>query len=439
MGKKGGEDSLTDIVIDALAGIDQGISVFDKNMCLLLWNRRVLELLDLPDDLLYRGYPLINLLRFNASRGEYGEGDVETLVANRMQAILQMEPHRYQRRRSNGVVIEISGRPLPSGGLVSTFTDVSERSLREEELERRVAERTARIEENEKRFRDFAEAASEWFWEMDAALRFTFISKRYFDLSGVEPKDVIGRTRLEFARQRLMGDEAEKWAAHISDLESHRPFREFDYAIAKTDGGKLHIRISGVPVFDRDLNFAGYRGSGTDVTREKTLAEEILRQAKTDPLTGVANRRAFYEVASLESERAARYSRPMVAMMIDLDHFKRINDNYGHDGGDLALKQFAEICKSLIRKNDLMGRIGGEEFALLLPETDLDGALEAARKLRQQISQAVVKHGNLRFFFTISIGIAELKSDLDDMMKRADQALYEAKAQGRNCECLASS
>ncbi|TAN53920.1 MAG: diguanylate cyclase, partial [Rhodospirillales bacterium] len=421
------------------AGIDQGISVFDKDMKLLLWNRRMLELLELPDDLLYRGFPLLSLLKFNALRGEYGEGAVDTLIANRMKAIRHMEPHRYQRRRPNGAVIEISGRPLPTGGFVTTYTDVSERTLREEELERRVAERTARIEENEKRFRDFAEAASEWFWEMDADLRFTFISKRYFDLSGVAPESVIGHTRLEFARARLMTDEAEKWAAHVADLEHHRPFREFDYAIAKQGGGKLHIRVSGVPVFDRDGKFAGYRGSGTDVTREKTLAEEILRQAKTDSLTGLANRRAFYEVASLESERAARYSRPMVAMMIDLDHFKRINDTYGHDNGDLALKKFAEVCKSLIRKNDLLGRLGGEEFALLLPETDVAGGLEAANKLRQQISQSVVRNGNLRFFFTVSIGIAELKTDLDDMMKRADLALYEAKAAGRNRECLAAS
>lgn len=163
---------------------------------------------------------------------------------------------------------------------------------------------------------------------------------------------------------------------------------------------------------------------------------ELKRLATTDALTGISNRRGFLDVAAKELERAGRYRRSLSLFVIDIDHFKQINDGYGHSAGDDALRQVAETIKAQIRSTDYLARIGGEEFAVILPETDLDAAIYLAERIRAAVAAAEVVTGQYRFTLTISVGLAVIGPNdvtTDQMLARADQALYRAKGKGRNC------
>jgi diguanylate cyclase (GGDEF)-like protein len=173
-----------------------------------------------------------------------------------------------------------------------------------------------------------------------------------------------------------------------------------------------------------------------DITQRKKLERELERQAHTDYLTGLANRRHFLELAEHEVAHAKRYGGALSVAMLDLDHFKKINDTYGHQVGDLVLKELARICQRMLREVDVVGRLGGEEFAILFPETGGNEAYEIVERLREAIANSPVALDQGRTLqFTASIGIASfIESDLsiDILLNRADKALYEAKTGGRN-------
>ncbi|WP_341929889.1 PAS domain S-box protein [Methyloversatilis discipulorum] len=175
--------------------------------------------------------------------------------------------------------------------------------------------------------------------------------------------------------------------------------------------------------------------SHENITRIK-LAEEAVRiLANTDALTGLANRRHFFEVAEEEFVRAQRYETPLTVLMADLDHFKRINDHFGHAGGDAVLCGFAIILSSLLRDSDSAGRLGGEEFAVLLPHTALDGARAFAERLMERVAENPPEFDGQPAHYTLSIGIGELMPDCLDfsaLLRKADEALYRAKSGGRN-------
>jgi diguanylate cyclase (GGDEF)-like protein/PAS domain S-box-containing protein len=172
-----------------------------------------------------------------------------------------------------------------------------------------------------------------------------------------------------------------------------------------------------------------------DISERERNEEELFRLATTDSLTGAINRRYFLERCNQEIQRARRYGRRCSALMLDLDHFKRINDTSGHAAGDEVLRAFARLCTVQLRKTDLFGRLGGEEFAIALPETPPEGAVVVAERLRKSIAEARVDVSGTEIRFTVSIGVSELvpeDRDVEDVHRRADEALYEAKRQGRN-------
>ncbi len=160
----------------------------------------------------------------------------------------------------------------------------------------------------------------------------------------------------------------------------------------------------------------------------------------TDALTGVNNRRHFSELLEAEIERCLRYNNCLSVMMFDLDHFKRVNDTYGHAAGDEALRTFARTLeRSGLRENDFWGRLGGEEFALVLPGTGIDSALKPAERIRSTLEKTSVQHGPVTFRITVSVGISQYQQGdtIETVLGRADQAMYEAKQTGRNKICRA--
>jgi diguanylate cyclase (GGDEF)-like protein len=157
-----------------------------------------------------------------------------------------------------------------------------------------------------------------------------------------------------------------------------------------------------------------------------------------DFLTGIYNRRHFIESAEREIARSKRYKSMMTVAILDIDWFKEINDQFGHAAGDEVIKGIADNCRETIRGTDILGRIGGEEFAMILIETDLEDSFAVAERLRKRIESHVFKFDGQTTRCTVSIGISAIfpeKDDLETIMKRADAALYEAKQSGRNRTC----
>jgi diguanylate cyclase (GGDEF)-like protein len=197
-------------------------------------------------------------------------------------------------------------------------------------------------------------------------------------------------------------------------LESYR-----SYAFSQSD---LQLLVS-------------FAATATTALHNAQLHTEVQKQAITDTLTGLYNRRGFFELGRREVERALRFGRPLTALMMDIDYFKNVNDVYGHAVGDKVLVGLAARILQELRQIDLLGRYGGDEFVALLPETDLPSAQSVAERLRKVANAATYLNAKLPVRVTMSVGVASLSAeckDLNSLLQKADQALYEAKHQGRD-------
>lgn len=204
----------------------------------------------------------------------------------------------------------------------------------------------------------------------------------------------------------------------------------------------MRIVRSSKPSFSTDeLQFLEAIASQTALALEKVKLIAFLENLSiTDELTGIANRRHFEWRLAEEIERARRYQYPLSALMLDLDHFKQINDTYGHQVGDAVLQQFAQRLKRTLRRTDFLARYGGEEFIILAPQTSSDRALILAERLRRAVDESpMFVSPDLQIHITISIGVAvfpEHAQNGNDLVRAADEALYKAKQTGRNKVCL---
>jgi len=169
-----------------------------------------------------------------------------------------------------------------------------------------------------------------------------------------------------------------------------------------------------------------------EIARRNELEEKLLYQAHTDELTGAHNRRYFMRLGREEIARSLRYDRPLSLLLLDLDHFKLINDRFGHDIGDEVLRRFSRLCRRTLREPDIFGRLGGEEFSVIIPEETIDGALKTAERLRAAVEEEFAPTAQQ---LTVSIGVTQMQStdsSISDLLKRADAMMYQAKHLGRN-------
>ncbi len=229
-------------------------------------------------------------------------------------------------------------------------------------------------------------------------------------------------------------------AVYQSDDFARRSFDvgAFDYITKPVDSSVLKSKVQVFLTLERqkkELAQANAQLQAEIIVRKKA-EEQLTVLATTDPLTNALNRRHFMTLAEIEFERASRYDNNLSVIMIDLDHFKQVNDSHGHATGDLVLQELVVICQSTLRSIDIVARYGGEEFVILLPETDIDGALLTAERLRQRIEAATIGTLEGPLSTTASFGVAcldeEQQLSVETLLDHADQALYAAKAAGRN-------
>jgi diguanylate cyclase (GGDEF)-like protein len=204
-----------------------------------------------------------------------------------------------------------------------------------------------------------------------------------------------------------------------------------------TDGETTLLLVPPEDGFDKDTRtLAEWLASQAAVALDNARLHDIVqRQAITDDLTGLVNRRRFIEALDAEIERARSFGSALTIVLADLDNFKQVNDEFGHHGGDIVLRAFADLIRSHVRDVDVSGRIGGEEFAILLPETDRAGAARVAERMRRSlnaISISISEDHSIRA--ASSFGVAELEPEQsgDDLLRAADAALYRAKYEGKN-------
>lgn len=259
-----------------------------------------------------------------------------------------------------------------------------------------------------------------------------YVNPAFTALTGYDAEDVLGRsTRL------LHGPNTDPQtvAAMRAAMEAQRSIR-VELLTYSRDGEETWIDTNIVPLRDAHGHVTHFATIGRDLSATKRLQQELRLMASTDPLTGLLNRRRFLEQAGIEFLRSQRYQHALAVVMLDIDHFKSINDCHGHFTGDRVLVALSRATERLLRNTDILGRWGGEEFVILMPETPLAGAAILAERLRELLAQVEIETESGTLRFTISAGVAARgtgDTSITDIQQRADTALYAAKHHGRNC------
>lgn len=264
----------------------------------------------------------------------------------------------------------------------------------------------------------------------DENSRFIYANPQMAKAYGTSVDNIIGHQDIDFIPE----DIAKRFRElDLQAIESGKSLVD-QASLTDSNGNQSHYWTVLVPWKTPD-NTNAIVGISTDITELQNLKDKLASQAKTDELTGISNRRGFYERAAHEFSRSRRYNTPLSYIAIDLDHFKTINDSYGHIVGDHVLIGFAGACQRSLRQEDFFVRTGGEEFGILLPNTKQDKAFDVAERIRQTISTLIPVADLAELRITASFGVATLNeqdTSFENLFSRADQALYLAKKTGRN-------
>ncbi|MDR5873539.1 diguanylate cyclase [Halomonas sp. CUBES01] len=251
---------------------------------------------------------------------------------------------------------------------------------------------------------------------------------------GFDADEVVGQLRY---RDVISPDTQDAFDVAFAQVVAGQP-GEAECTLLTRHGDQRHVVIQ-ASGYRRHGRFIYSRATVFDLTERKQLEEKLLAQAMTDPLTGVFNRRYLQSQATNEISRGLRSNTPLSLITIDIDHFKRINDEYGHDAGDEVLKRLTTVVSGLLRQEDLLCRVGGEEFAILLPNTAISQAEQIAERIRTTIDthEVTIEHegDHQTLHITASFGVTHVElneTTLKAALKRADKGLYEAKETGRN-------
>lgn len=422
--------SYLDAVVCALP---QGISVVDEQLRVALWNPAFIKLQNLPDGFMKDGITFAEVVRFNAARGEYGAVDPELRVKTMVELARRFEPHRLERTRGDGGTMEVEGRVVMEDdkpvGFVTTYTDITER-IRSEQTIRHVKNLMS----------DAVNFSPTCIWETDDCDRYTFV-QGLEKILGQPDETLIGQDRWKTLCE-FDGADASAHEHIRQKLDARETLERLCIRTRHADGREMWLSCNAHPVRDHDGAFVGYRGVDVDVTELTRAQQELEQMALHDALTGLGNRRKLLTRFELETARMARYGGALALLIIDIDHFKAINDTHGHLVGDECLRGLANILSSNLRAVDLVARFGGEEFVVLLSDTRLDQARIAAEKLCKTVQSSQIPVSETTpLQITVSIGVASMDANdvrsFDQLLEMADQGVYAAKHAGRNRVCVA--
>ena len=318
-------------------------------------------------------------------------------------------------------------------GWLAVVADITERKQAEQALREAHLQLKGIIE---------ATRAGTWVWNVQTGE----------GIFNEEWAQIVGYTLAELlptsitTLERLAHPEDLKHAYELIDqhFTGDLPYYDFEMRMKHKDGHWVWIHDRGRLINrTEDGKPLMMFGTHTDITERKAANEkirllnaELEKLVVTDTLTQINNRRYFMQRLTEEINRGSRTNLPLVLLMMDLDEFKKINDTYGHTVGDLVLQNVATVLSSNVREIDILGRIGGEEFAVLLPNTSLQDAALLAERMRQSIENASVEIAGQTVKITVSIGAADYKTEMTSisaLLRNADQAMYQAKQSGRNC------
>ncbi|MBF0250201.1 MAG: diguanylate cyclase [Alphaproteobacteria bacterium] len=292
----------------------------------------------------------------------------------------------------------------------------------------------AALERSERKFRDMADTIPgvvfQWVEKPSGERGYMYVSPRCQELYGVAPEELQRNWRA----LNMPPEDMKRYLDSIQDASRNLKDWSFEGRVLTPNGEERWLRGVSKPV-PQDGEEVVFNGVMIDISLQKTLEEELRKHATTDSLTGASNRRQFLCVAEAELHRALRYGKPMSVVMMDLDRFKAINDTFGHGGGDEVLRHVVKTVKAALREQDIIGRLGGEEFALMLPETSLHGANILSDRIRASIEKLQIPWLGTVIRVTASFGVAHLHDNdtgVRAMLARADACLYDAKNTGRN-------
>jgi diguanylate cyclase (GGDEF)-like protein/PAS domain S-box-containing protein len=339
-------------------------------------------------------------------------------------------PIEVKLRRKDGTEFftEIIGRVIKVGDrdyVLGTVRDITERKLAEDKL---------------RQLSSAVEHSPISIVIMDITGSIEYVNLKFTEVTGFTLDEVRGKTPQDTFGSSSTRPEirAEHWQTILSGNEWRG-----DMVNCKKNGESYWAAVSISPITDSNGIITNFVSIHEDITVRKENEEKIQRLnagleqlAMTDYLTNLYNRRYFMQRGTEEFKRARRNNQPLALLMMDIDHFKNVNDTYGHDAGDMALQQVAAALKSSLREIDILGRMGGEEFAVLLPNISLHEAAVLAERVRKTVAGTSVEIPGGLLTITISIGVAVLTdetSGIDNILKNADVAMYQAKSCGGNC------
>ncbi|WP_449285676.1 sensor domain-containing diguanylate cyclase [Marinobacter sp. PE14] len=266
-----------------------------------------------------------------------------------------------------------------------------------------------------------------------------FVSQGCTKLTGYEPDELVNNRVTSYAALVSEASNQQLFEQVRVALEKEESF-SLEYEVTRKDGSRIWVweRGRGVQEEDGSIHLEGII---LDISDRKVLETELEQMATRDPLTGLLNRREMSRVLDEELQRARRYQRPMAVLWVDFDHFKDVNDTYGHAAGDSVLRGISRLLLGSVRSVDSIGRFGGEEFVIVLPEMDLEKAQETAERLRRKVAEEPQPLGNGEAVpLTISVGVAvypDHGQTASTLCAAADKAMYLAKDRGRNCVAMA--
>lgn len=475
------QDSIRKAIID---GMEQGILVWGPDDKCLFFNERLHGVLELRESDLAVGMDRKEFVRRCEGRGERSSRPAEEITA----ATERGESFSFDRFLRSGRTVAITARPLPQGGHVVTFTDVTEARQLLEELEE--AKRAAEVAQSQSQVALATEQRQQKQIHMLSRLGEWLQSCKSLD----ELYEVVTAHMVRmlpgtsgelyiYSNSRDVLDGVCHWGAtaaldhiHADDCWSLRRGRSYVYGTDEVefvcthvdeqdDGddwtgyfcipiiahgdtvGLLHVKLMadgqelGASEFQSMQDMRAFAIQCAEqislAVANVKLRDQLRDQSIRDPLTGLFNRRYLLEALRSEIGRSIKKDKPLSIISFDADHFKRFNDNHGHDAGDAVLRSLGELLRKQFAADEINCRFGGEEFVIMLPETGLDVACRRAEELRTAVESLKLRYGEHTLpSVSISIGVASLSEECSDpqsLISAADTALYRAKDDGRNC------